>query len=36
VEGDGTDFLQAQVQVDAAGQESGAGFVQITLFRGPL
>lgn|GEM_PF-2004162 len=36
VEGDGADFLQAQVQVDATGQESGAGFVQITLFRGPL
>src|SRR5476649_284281 len=35
VEGDGVDFLQAQVQVDAAGWESGVGHIQITLFRGP-
>lgn len=36
VEGDGTDFLQTQVQVDAAGEVSGKGFVQISLFKGPL
>jgi hypothetical protein len=36
IEGDGIEFLQAQVQIDAVGQESGMGFVQITLFRGPL
>jgi hypothetical protein len=36
VEGDGADFLQAQVQVDAAGQKSGIGFIQVSLFRGPL
>jgi hypothetical protein len=36
VKGDGIDFLQAQVQVDAAGQKSGIGFIQVSLFRGPL
>ncbi len=36
VQGDGADFLQAQVQVDAAGQKSGIGFIQVSLLRGPL
>lgn len=36
VDGDGTDFLQTQVQVDAAGQKAGVGFVQVSLFKGPL
>jgi hypothetical protein len=36
VEGDGDDFLQAQVQLDAAGQKSGVGYIQVTLSRGPL
>jgi hypothetical protein len=36
VQGDGTDFLQAQVQIDTAGQKSGIGFIQVSLLRGPL
>ena len=36
VAGDGVDFLQAQVQVDGAGQKSGIGFIQVSLLRGPL
>jgi hypothetical protein len=36
VAGDGTDFLQSQVKVDNAGRKSKVGFVQVTLFKGPL
>lgn len=36
VEGDGTDFLQAQVQLDEVGRKPGNEFIQISLFRGPL
>jgi hypothetical protein len=36
VEGDGIDFLQAQVQVDALSRKGGIGFLQVSLFRGPL
>lgn len=32
VDGDGADFLQTQVELDAA----GPGFVQLMLFKGPL
>lgn len=36
VEGDGTDFLQTQVQIDRSGWRNGAGFVELSLFMGPL
>jgi len=36
VAGDGTDFLQSQVKLDNAGRKAASGFVQITLFKGPL
>lgn len=36
VDGDGEAPLQGQVKVDAAGRRNRAGFVQVTLFRGPL
>lgn len=36
VDGDGAAPLQGQVKVDAAGRRNRAGFVQVTLFRGPL
>jgi len=36
VEGDGTDFLQTQVKVDSAGRIGKAGFIEISLLKGPL
>jgi hypothetical protein len=36
VEGDGVEPLQGQVKLDAAGRQKTKGFVQVTLFRGPL
>jgi hypothetical protein len=36
VDGDGEAPLRGQVKVDAAGRRNRAGFVQVTLFRGPL
>jgi hypothetical protein len=36
VDGDGVDPLQGGVVIDAAGRRKRAGFVQVTLFRGPL
>ncbi len=36
VEGDGTDFLQTQVKIDSAGRNGKAGFIEISLLKGPL
>ncbi|WP_147373948.1 hypothetical protein [Massilia cavernae] len=36
VDGDGIDFLQTQIQIDKAGLSHGFGFVEFSLFKGPL
>jgi len=36
VEGDGIDFLQTRVKIDAAGRDSDHGFIEITFLKGPL
>jgi hypothetical protein len=36
VEGDGTDFLQTQVRIDAAGRIGKTGFIEVSLSKGPL
>lgn len=36
IQGDGVPPLQAMILLDAAGREKSIGFLQVTLFRGPL
>lgn len=36
VQGDGVPPLQAVILIDAAGRETSFGFLEVTLFRGPL
>lgn len=36
VEGDGVDFLQTQVFVENYGRKGTVGFIELSLFKGPL
>lgn len=36
VDGDGTDFLQTQVRIDRTGRNGPLGFIEVSLFKGPL
>ncbi len=36
VVGDGEEFLQTQIRIDAAGRKRKIGFIEISLFKGPL